>query len=316
MPKLKTRASALLLVATVLLLVGCQTPPQPAPAVPVQTVVVDEPAEVRGVVRDLNVPGTMSAGTLVVRSAVSLPRGSLPWNVFTGVAPEITMTGAVSMTGLLEADAGITVDGTAFTVADATGATTMGGGYNSSGCTVSAAGALSCDGAVKLDSTLGVTGTASLNGATAMGGGYNSSGCTVSAAGALSCDGAVKLDSTLGVTGTTSLAGMTTMKVSVLSKIASYPVTVADTGSVIQASGNITLTLPAAAAGLNYCVVNYGGGDLTLDVTDTADVFLNETNSPGERVTNTTAYDSICVTAIDAINWVTLSSLGTWADGN
>lgn len=81
-------------------------------------------------------------------------------------------------------------------------------------------------------------------------------------------------------------------------------------------AGSITMTLPAAAAGLHYCVVNYDGGDLTLDVTDAADVFLNEVNSPGERVTNTTAYDSICVTAIDAVNWMTISSLGTWADGN
>lgn len=313
MRKLKTKTSVFALLFVVLLLVACQAPPAPAPVAPVETVVVEDS---RGVVRDMNVPGTLTSGTLVVRSAVSLPQNSLPWSTFIGAVPELTTTGAFSVTGLLEADGGITVDDTAFTVADATGATTMGGGYNSSGCTVSAAGALFCDGAVKLDSTLGVTGTASLNGATVMGGGYNSTGCTVSTAGAFSCDGAVKLDSTLGVTGTTSLAGMTTMKVSVLNKIASYPVTVADTGSVIQVSGNITLTLPAAASGLNYCVVNYGGGDLTLDVTDTADVFLNETNGPGDRVTNTTAYDSICLTAIDAINWVTLSSLGTWADGN
>lgn len=268
MRKLKTRTASFLLLAVVLLLVACQAPP--APVAPVETVVVEDS---RGVVRDLNVPGTLTSGTLVVRSAVSLPQNSLPWSTFIGAVPELTTTGAFSVTGLLEADGGITVDDTAFTVTDATGATTMAGGYNSSGCTVSAAGALSCDGAVKLDSTLGVTGT-------------------------------------------TSLAGMTNMKVAVLAKIANYPVTVADTGAVIQTSGNITLTLPAAAAGLNYCVVNYSGGDLTLDLTDAADVFLNETNSPGERVTNTTALDSICVTAIDAINWMTLSSLGTWADGN
>lgn len=313
MRKLKTKTSVFALLFVVLLLVACQAPPAPAPVAPVETVVVEDS---RGVVRDMNVPGTLTSGTLVVRSAVSLPQNSLPWSTFIGAVPELTTTGAFSVTGLLEADGGITVDDTAFTVADATGATTMGGGYNSSGCTVSAAGALFCDGAVKLDSTLGVTGTASLNGATVMGGGYNSTGCTASTAGAFSCDGAVKLDSTLGVTGTTSLAGMTNMKVAVLSKNANYPVTVGDTGAVIQTSGNITLTLPAAAAGLNYCVVNYSGGDLTLDVTDTADVFLNEVNSPGDRVTNTTAWDSICVTAIDTINWMTLSSLGTWADGN
>jgi hypothetical protein len=93
-------------------------------------------------------------------------------------------------------------------------------------------------------------------------------------------------------------------------------VTVADTGAVIKASGAITLTLPAAAAGLHYCIVNFTGDDQVIDFTDATDVALNEVNSPGDRVTNTTVYDNICLTAIDATNWVTLSSVGTWADGD
>lgn len=104
--------------------------------------------------------------------------------------------------------------------------------------------------------------------------------------------------------------------VPVSAKTGNYTVTTADTGLTIKSSGAITMTLPGAVAGLQYCIVNFDGSDLTLDVTDTADVFLNEVNSPGDRVTNTTAFDSICVRAIDATNWVTISSLGTWADGN
>lgn len=28
------------------------------------------------------------------------------------------------------------------------------------------------------------------------------------------------------------------------------------------------------------------------------------------------AFDNICLYAIDATNWATISSIGTWADGN
>ena len=111
-------------------------------------------------------------------------------------------------------------------------------------------------------------------------------------------------------------AGTVSAKVPVLVKDADYTVTTADAGSLIKASGAITLTLPAAAAGLHYCIVNFTGDDQVIAFADAADVALNEVNSPGDRVTNTTAYDNICLAAIDAVNWVTLSSVGTWADGN
>lgn len=101
-----------------------------------------------------------------------------------------------------------------------------------------------------------------------------------------------------------------------LVKDADYSVTVADSGSTIKASGAITLTLPGAAAGLQYCIVNFTGDDQVIDFADATDVALNEVNSPGDRVTNTTVYDSICLAAIDTTNWVTLSSVGTWSDGN
>ena len=159
------------------------------------------------------------------------------------------------------------------------------------------------------------TDTGTFSGAVTVGGGYGSTGCTLSAAGVLQCNGAATIDGAATVTGALTAASVSA-KVPVLAKTANYAVLATDTGSTIKSTGSITMTLPAAAAGLHYCVVNYDGGDLTLDVTDAADVFLNEVNSPGERVTNTTAYDSICVTAIDAVNWLTISSLGTWADGN
>ena len=102
----------------------------------------------------------------------------------------------------------------------------------------------------------------------------------------------------------------------VLAKAGNYTVATTDSGATIKVTGAYTMTLPAAAAGLRYCIVNYDGSDLTIDFADATDAALNEVNSPGDRVTNTTAYDSICLQAIDSTNWVTLSSLGTWSDGN
>jgi hypothetical protein len=48
---------------------------------------------------------------------------------------------------------------------DVAGATTFGGGYGSTGCSISAAGVLQCDGAVTFASTLAVTGASTFTGA-------------------------------------------------------------------------------------------------------------------------------------------------------
>jgi hypothetical protein len=161
-----------------------------------------------------------------------------------------TVGGIKTLTSVLPANAGITVDSTAFTVADTTG-------------------------------NVATTGT-------------------------------------LVVGGTAKIAGALNSVVPVLTKDADYAVLVADSGAIIKNTSVVsaTFTLPAAAAGLNYCVFNYSGSDVIIEFTDDADVALNEVNSAGDSVTNTTAYDHICLTAIDAINWVTGSSIGTWADGN
>ena len=93
---------------------------------------------------------------------------------------------------------------------------------------------------------------------------------------------------------------------------------VADNGAIIKNTALVsaTFTLPGAVAGYNVCIYNYAGTDVISEFTDATDVALNEVNSPGDPVTNTTAYDSICLTAIDAVNWITVSSIGTWEDGN
>lgn len=154
------------------------------------------------------------------------------------------------------------------------------------------------------------TDTGTFSGAVTVGGGYGSTGCTLSTAGVLQCNGAATFD---GAVTTGALTSLTP----ILTKDANYPVVAADSGAIIKNTALVsaTFTLPGAVAGLNYCIFNYAGTDVIIAFTDATDVALNEVNSPGDTVTNTTAYDSICLTAIDATNWITISSVGTWADG-
>jgi hypothetical protein len=110
--------------------------------------------------------------SLTVSGATALNGGlTVDTNVFT-VAD---VSGNTAISGTLVANGGISVDSTAFTVADTSGnvATTgtlaVGGGYGSTGCSISAAGALSCDGAALLGSTLNVASTTLITGAVTIG---------------------------------------------------------------------------------------------------------------------------------------------------
>lgn len=121
-------------------------------------------------------------------------------------------------------------------------------------------------------------------------------------------------DNTVTIQNASGIMALTTGVV--LAKTETYNASAADTGKLFKLSGSFTVNLPAAAAGLNFCFVNYDGGDQVIDFTDATDVAINEVNSAGDSVTNTTAFDNICLYAIDATNWATISSIGTWSDGN
>jgi hypothetical protein len=101
---------------------------------------------------------------------------------------------------------------------DSVNSLTVGGGYGDTGCTISSAGVISCNGAATFGSTLHATGatfTAGTLGATGAisssagitaGGGYGDTGCTLSAAGVLQCDGAATIGGALTATGAISTA--------------------------------------------------------------------------------------------------------------
>jgi hypothetical protein len=136
----------------------------------------------------------------------------------------------------------------------------------------------------------------------------------------------------LTVSGDTTLAGSLTIesggalsgsfvyaKTNVITATAAYTLTASQTGSVFSnagSTGEITVTLPAATEGLNYCL--YLGAAYTLTVQPTGDdQVLHLTNGHGDRLQNTgTAGDSICIVAQDPTYWVPLQEIGTWSDAN
>jgi len=85
----------------------------------------------------------------------------------------------------------------------------FGGGYGATGCSISAAGVLQCNGAATTDGAL----TAA---SATLGGGYGATGCTISSAGVLQCDGAstlggaVTINDNATVTGTLGVDGIVT----------------------------------------------------------------------------------------------------------
>jgi hypothetical protein len=315
-----------------------------------QNLDVDGDATVGGdatVSDDLTVTDDLAAGgDVTITGGLEVTGGVTGTNVLT--TGNQTVGGVKTFTSAVTGTGGATITGatvnlnassnfaTNINTGTTNAALTLGGGsgtvaVNSSDWDISTAGVMTGIGAVTTDGlatlALGATisgattainessnfatniNTGTSNGALTLGGGsgtvaINSSDWDISTSGAMTGIGAITADG--------AISGL----VPVLVKGASYPVTTADTGAVIKASGAITLTLPGAAAGLHYCIVNFTGDDQVIAFTDATDVALNEVNSPGDRVTNTTVYDNICLTAIDTTNWVTLSSVGTWADGD
>jgi hypothetical protein len=189
-------------------------------------------------------------------------------------------TGNTVIAGTLAANGGITVDTSNFTVNGSTGAVstaaalsalsaTVGGGFGATGCSISDAGVLQCDGAATLGSTLAVTGVSSANGGLTVGGGYGSTGCTVSDAGVLQCNGAATVDGALTATGLLSANSGIAVDTSAF--------TVADTtgntviAGTLAANGGITVDTSnftvdgttgavSSAAGVSALSATIGGG--------------------------------------------------------
>ena len=77
----------------------------------------------------------------------------------------------------------------------------------------------------------------------------------------------------------------------------------------------ITFTLSSAAVGLEYCFYTFESQTIYVDPA-TGDQIHVLTNAAGDRISNATPGDSICLVAIDATYWVATTRTGTWADAN
>jgi hypothetical protein len=93
--------------------------------------------------------------------------------------------------------------------------------------------------------------------------------------------------------------------------------TAAESGTMVvlknQDTFPVVVTLPAAAAGLNFCFNVLDGDDVSVDAPD-ADQIQHYTNATSDDVENSTAGDWICLVAIDDTDWVAYSAEGTWTD--
>lgn len=101
-----------------------------------------------------------------------------------------------------------------------------------------------------------------------------------------------------------------------LTKTAAYTVLVADSGTHfdnIGASGSVVLTLPTAAAGLQYCMAVYASFTLEA-LAQTGDKIASGTTegASGGNIQSASPYNSVCFEAHGANQWVVTSITGTW----
>ena len=97
---------------------------------------------------------------------------------------------------------------------------------------------------------------------------------------------------------------------------ASTPVAIVGNAGAVTLSGALAADGGMSVSGGYNCIYNMGGGDLTIDPFDGVDKVLVLTDAAGDRLTNTTAGDFICLTGADTTYWVALARFGTWTDGN
>lgn len=122
---------------------------------------------------------------------------------------------------------------------------------------------------------------------------------------------AVVMNSTLKVTGAMNFvmdaAAITTDTI----------VTAADSGTFYalknEDTDEVVVSLPAAAAGLNYCFYVYDGDDVSIDAAD-GDTIHHYTNAASDDIENSTEGDWACMFGLDADTWIVYSVEGTWTD--
>ena len=106
-------------------------------------------------------------------------------------------------------------------------------------------------------------------------------------------------------------------QVAVTALTADQVLTTAMCGNVSVATGSsadIAITLPAAAAGLEYTIFQLSGTKDIVITSGTGDFILGDGATDDNTATLTSEIGgSIVLRAMDATNWAVLASHGTWA---
>lgn len=109
------------------------------------------------------------------------------------------------------------------------------------------------------------------------------------------------------------------LRYSTLEKTANYTLTTQESGALVDnkgATAEITITLPSATSGLGYCFGVYAAYTVTI-LPDASDLIYHLTNSAGDRLQNAgAAGDSVCLYALDGIDWFPMQEIGTWSDAD
>ena len=152
-------------------------------------------------------------------------------------------TNVLAVGGAFEVDGATRLDGTLA----ANSSSTFGGGYGATGCAISDAGVLQCNGAATTDGAL----TAD---SAAIGGGYGASGCSISNAGVLQCDGNATLAGVIAGVGEGTVVYNTL-----------HDVTIAEINA-----GHTIVTVPAARQFrlVDVTAIAYGGACAAVTTVD------------------------------------------------
>jgi len=81
------------------------------------------------------------------------------------------------------------------------------------------------------------------------------------------------------------------------------------------ATSAVTCSLPAAAAGRNFCFYVAAAQSLYVDPA-AGDQIAGLTNAAGDRIATNTPGHSICLVALDNTTWAAYATTGTWADAD
>ena len=98
-------------------------------------------------------------------------------------------------------------------------------------------------------------------------------------------------------------------------KTAAYTIPASACGSAYNntgATGSVTLTLPAAAPGLNYFFTVDAAQTLEVLGAGTDQIAIGASNSSSNNVTANATYATLWLYAYKAGQWVAISSTGTW----